>query len=1100
MDSDNESRELLFAATAIRLGFVDRSALIRLLNGGTYDRGQSLARLMTERGLLNANTRATVEAEVLSTLRSHKGDADLALAQSGPIAEELKSIVTRNATQKTIGGGNDNFNTIGDEPAQTIAPEPLPHTSPGSGAAARSQPDLAETQARTGEETVSRAGATQFDSYATQSVYRTDQEVIERLRYRILRSHAKGGLGEVFLANDQELNREVALKEIQGRHANDEQSRLRFMIEAEVTGNLEHPGIVPVYGLGRYPDGRPYYAMRFVRGISLKEAIARFHQAETAERDPGTRAIEFRTLLGQLVDVCNAMAYAHNRGVLHRDLKPANVMLGAFGETLVVDWGLAKFKDIQEAPTEANSHLIRPMSAGSSSRTLFGSAVGTPQYMSPEQAAGQLDQLGPATDIYSLGAILYTILVGNAAFLDRDLLVLLDKVRKGDFRPPREVDPKVHPALDAICRKAMALRPEDRYSSARTLADDVEHWLADEPVSVYREPVIARLARWARRHKTAVAATAALLLTAVVSLAIYSVLIKRERDRTERFYVLARGAVDEMLTQLGKEDLANVPQMEPVRARMLQKAKDFYEKLLTARAGDPRAARDAALATVRLADIETLIGDKGAMGRYDDAVKKLQDLRRTGASNQNSTLDLAGALHARGLLLRQVGRYDDAEHDLSEALSLRNEMLARSPDDLNLQRARIDSLYHLAALHDRVGNAAKAKEEYGDVLAAAKTLANGPSGTLDDLRLLGRYTNNMANLVARGKAADQAEAKGLYDAALEIQKDVVKRDPVTAFYRYELAKTHGNLRIAAASEGDLPSAETHAVEDVALSSRLVNDFPRVPDYRIKLATARSNLGVLRIDLKQPGPASTELSEAITVAKGMVDEYGDRRDCRSVLAAALVNRALTEKDPEAEADLVQARDALIPIANRATPAAEDLLDLGTVYYKLAKVRSQQKRVKDALDDLDKAVALHERASSLGRTGDGLVERAQVLARSGEGAAPPLWLDVALQCRLLQETGEYARCADVCERLPALRPGHDRSYVMAAQMLAFLAAQPSVEETARSYASRALKQLRAAASQGLLKTPDLENPYYGKVREFFPDDFRALANAVKQPNKV
>ena len=161
-------------------------------------------------------------------------------------------------------------------------------------------------------------------------------------RYRIIRPHAEGGLGAVFVAHDEELHREVALKEILERHAHSTESRLRFLLEAEVTGGLEHPGIVPVYGLGQYDDGRPYYAMRFIRGNSLKAAIAAFHAADGPDRDPAERALALRRLLTHFVDVCEAIAYAHSRGVLHRDLKPANIMLGKFGETLVVDWGLAK--------------------------------------------------------------------------------------------------------------------------------------------------------------------------------------------------------------------------------------------------------------------------------------------------------------------------------------------------------------------------------------------------------------------------------------------------------------------------------------------------------------------------------------------------------------------------------------------------------------------------------------------------------------------------------------------------------------------------------------------------------------------------------------
>ena len=161
-------------------------------------------------------------------------------------------------------------------------------------------------------------------------------------RFRVLRPHARGGLGAVFVALDTELHREVAFKQILDAHADDPASRQRFVLEAEVTGGLEHPGIVPVYGLGTDADGRPYYAMRFIRGDSLKEAIEHFHADLALKKEPGRRSLEERKLLRRFLDVCNAIGYAHSRGVLHRDIKPGNVIVGRHGETMVVDWGLAK--------------------------------------------------------------------------------------------------------------------------------------------------------------------------------------------------------------------------------------------------------------------------------------------------------------------------------------------------------------------------------------------------------------------------------------------------------------------------------------------------------------------------------------------------------------------------------------------------------------------------------------------------------------------------------------------------------------------------------------------------------------------------------------
>jgi tetratricopeptide (TPR) repeat protein/tRNA A-37 threonylcarbamoyl transferase component Bud32 len=312
-----------------------------------------------------------------------------------------------------------------------------------------------------------------------------------------VRPHARGGLGEVFVAYDEELHREVALKEIQPRYADYADSRARFLLEAEVTGRLEHPGVVPVYGLGSHPDGRPFYAMRFIKGDTLKDAVDRFHRAEVRGRDPGERALALRELLGRFVAVCNAVAYAHSRGVLHRDLKPANVMLGPYGETLLVDWGLAKVMGRREEAARTAAAPLNPRAAGGLSPTVVGTMMGTPGYVSPEQAVGEVDSVGPASDIYSLGATLYHLLTGRAPRDRKDVL----EVPRGMPRP-----------LQAVCRKAMALHPEDRYGTALALAADVEHWLADEPVSAHREPWSTRGRRWMRRHKPAVAAATATVL------------------------------------------------------------------------------------------------------------------------------------------------------------------------------------------------------------------------------------------------------------------------------------------------------------------------------------------------------------------------------------------------------------------------------------------------------------------------------------------------------------------------------------------------------------------------------------------------------------
>jgi tetratricopeptide (TPR) repeat protein/tRNA A-37 threonylcarbamoyl transferase component Bud32 len=329
--------------------------------------------------------------------------------------------------------------------------------------------------------------------------------------YRHCRLHDQGGLGVVFAAQQQELDRLVALKRIRPEKLH-EAARRRFLREAALTARLQHPGVVPIYSLGQDEAG-PFYTMPFIAGRTLEEAIDAFHGEAAPGRDPGGRGLRLRELLQHFITACNTVAYAHDRGVVHRDLKPSNLMLGLYGETLVMDWGLAKPFGPGEAASEEDGD---PPSPGASPEAVTGTGevLGTPRYMSPEQARGE--PVGPAGDIFNLGLVLYAILTGKSAFEDSHRLH--QAVRDAAIVPPRTRDPRLPRALEAICLKALAANPENRYASARALADDVTRWLADEPVAAWREPVSIQARRWMRRHRTAVAAALMAILTGAVGL------------------------------------------------------------------------------------------------------------------------------------------------------------------------------------------------------------------------------------------------------------------------------------------------------------------------------------------------------------------------------------------------------------------------------------------------------------------------------------------------------------------------------------------------------------------------------------------------------
>jgi formylglycine-generating enzyme required for sulfatase activity/serine/threonine protein kinase len=520
----------LFGILALQMDFISRDALIAAMNAWVLDKAKPLGQILLEQQALAVERHALLNALVQEHLKLHGNDP----------AKSLAAV-------SSVGSVRHDLAQIAD-------------------------PDLEHSLAH-----VSAARHQGADSWATQAGS-VGAATSQGLRFRILRPHARGGLGEVFVAHDTELNREVALKEIQDRYADRPDSRARFLLEAEVTGRLEHPGIVPIYGLGTYADGRPFYAMRFIKGDSLQEAIERFHRPGAARQDPGQRSLQLRELLGRFVDVCNAIAYSHSRGVLHRDLKPGNVMLGQYGETLVVDWGLAKplGKTAEAAGTGEGD--LEPTSAGSATPTQMGQAIGTPAYMSPEQAAGRLGELGPASDVYSLGATLYCLLTGRPPFTDNEMDQVLRKVQRGDFLPPRQVSVAVPPALDAVCLKAMALRPADRYGSARLLAQDVERWLADEPVGAYREPLRLRLARWRRRHPALVTGSAALVLTALVAVSAGYVLLAQEQGRTlQAQNDRALAQVNALLEANPRAVPALLEGLEPFRAQVLPRLRELRE-------------------------------------------------------------------------------------------------------------------------------------------------------------------------------------------------------------------------------------------------------------------------------------------------------------------------------------------------------------------------------------------------------------------------------------------------------------------------------------------------------------------------------------------
>jgi len=400
-----------------------------------------------------------------------------------------------------------------------------------------------------------------------------------RGRYRLESELSRGGQGVILCVRDEDLQRELAMKVTRAKGDArtsyggelERRSLSRFLEEAQVTGQLDHPGIVPVHELGLDADGRAYFTMKLVKGRDLRAIF------ELAQR--GEEGWNVTRALGVLLKVCEAMGYAHAKSVLHRDLKPANVMVGRYGEVYVMDWGIARVqgtedrKDIrirEQQSTVIESHRHAAGDPESTLVTMDGDVLGTPAYMSPEQARGDIDAMGPRSDVYSVGAMLYHLLAGEAPFCEpvtsTSHLAIWARVRQGPPRPLRDTGggASAPPELEAICERAMERDPARRFASMEALADDLRAFLERRVVQAYETGAAAELKKWVLRNRKLAATAAAAVLTLAVGLV--TSLFLKDRADDERANVLRLAAFQDLVDLRERADMLWPPWPENVAA------------------------------------------------------------------------------------------------------------------------------------------------------------------------------------------------------------------------------------------------------------------------------------------------------------------------------------------------------------------------------------------------------------------------------------------------------------------------------------------------------------------------------------------------------
>jgi serine/threonine-protein kinase len=696
--------------------------------------------------------------------------------------------------------------------------------------------------------------------------------------------------------------------------------------------------------------------MHLVQGETVRDAIDRFHHRHRDDAPEGDdeRELSFRRLLRSVIDACIAVAYAHSRGVVHRDLKPANVMLGKFGETLVLDWGLAKAGVGSAAPDRADAPTadpVVPRSSGSDNAgTRAGAVLGTPGYMSPEQAAGRTAEVGPVSDVYSLGVTLHVLLTGRKPSDPTDPAGS-DRTAPGTTPAGPRPDTEVPPALVAVCRKAMAVRPADRYPSPLDLAADVERWLADEPVAVFRDPWPVRAGRWGRRHRTAVAAGLVLLVTALAASAIGTGLIWREERETaeqrrvaEENYELARELSWNGLELIAAAEaqFAADPVKHQARKELLVAAAKTFRKHVQVEPDDPDVRRQAARVYRYAANVHRLEREYDAADPlYRDAVELLEGLAAESPDDPAYRLQLCQTLRDQAAVQSTSGRLADAHAALGRVIQLADELLATDPANPDYRRARAAGLLARAGVHNARDRLADAAADAAPAADLFRDLAATPADAHPYDPLLRAAALNLLAISER-EAGRPEKAMPLHQEAVKLVDPLVKErraglnradaEHYQTAFRLDQSRTWVRA-------GRRPNAEKNFGLTAQVWERMAREHPQVPDYQEMAGVAYYERGRLRAEDGRAVEARADFEKSRTILEAEVHRSPGVPALRGALGrtyAALGRLARAAGDRAAAAGwFARAVAALRADVERAPDRARDRRDLQDVEAEAAR---------------------------------------------------------------------------------------------------------------------------------------------------------------------